>query len=68
MKINFKEVFDMNILAFYKELNLTLAEKDGVYFVADRQEQKILYRSDDKKRCTKIFIMMMSEFIEKGPV
>ena len=54
----------MNILGFYKKTNLLLVEKDGVYFVVDRQDKTILYQGDEEE-CTKVFVMMLTEFIDK---
>lgn len=55
----------MNILGFHKRTNLTLIEKDGTYFVADRHNRKVLHRGTEEE-CEKIFIMTIAGFIENG--
>lgn len=57
----------MNILGFYKKLNLTLLEKDGTYYVANKKTKKVICKGDEE-RCTKVFVMMMAGFIEEGQV
>lgn len=57
----------MNILGFYKKLNLTLLEKDGTYYVANKETKKVICKGDEE-RCTKVFVMMMAGFIEEGQV
>ena len=57
----------MNILGFYKKLNLTLLEKDGTYYVANRETKQVILKGDEEA-CTKMFVMMMAGFIEEGQV
>lgn len=57
----------MNILGFYKKLNLTLLEKDGTYYVANKELRKVIYQGDEEE-CSKIFVMMIAGFIEEGQV
>ena len=57
----------MNILGFYKKLNLTLLEKDGTYFVANRETKKVICQGTEEE-CTKVFVMMIAGFIEEGQV
>ena len=56
----------MDIIAFYKPLNITLVKNEhGVYFVVKRHEGKtpeILYKGDEET-CNKAFIMLAAGFI-----
>lgn len=56
----------MDIIAFYKPLNITLAKNEhGVHFVVKRREGKtpeILYKGDEET-CNKAFIMLVAGFI-----
>ena len=54
----------MNILGFFKKMNLALIEKDGTCFVVDKHERRILYKGNEED-CSKVFIMIASGFVKK---
>ena len=54
----------MDVIGYYKKSNIVLVEKDGEYFVVDQQTKKVLYRGDEEI-CTKTFILIAANFIEK---
>lgn len=52
----------MNIIGFYKDWNLV--EKEGTYYVVNRQDKKILTKGTEKQ-ASKYFIMLAAGFINE---
>lgn len=44
----------MNIIGFYKDWNLV--ERDEFYWVVDRPNKQILFKSEDEETATKMFV------------
>lgn len=57
----------MNIIGYYK--NWCLVERGNKYAVVNRPDKKVVFTSTDEESATKVFVMLLAEFInEKGEV